>query len=62
MGVEMPMSSQSVNAVSESATKRTMQDVLAKHKAVFQPELGTIRGFKAKIHIKSGADLVFKKA
>ena len=39
-----------------------LQAVLDKHSAVFQEGLGTLRGFKAKIHVDPGAQPKFHRA
>ena len=41
---------------------RTLQQVLDKHEAVFEKGLGTMKKFKAKLHLKSGATPKFVKA
>ena len=41
---------------------RTLQQVLDKHEAVFEKGLGTLKKFKAKLHLKSGATPKFVKA
>ena len=40
----------------------TLQQVLDKHEAVFEKGLGTMKKFKAKLHLKSGATPKFVKA
>ena len=39
-----------------------LQQLLAQYNSVFQPGIGTIRGYKADIHLKEGTKPVFKKS
>ena len=45
-----------------SNSKRQLKDVLAKHEAVFQSGLGTMKKFKAKLHLKQNSSPKFVKA
>ena len=42
--------------------RSTLQDVLDRHSELFQPGLGTLRGYEAKLHVDSNATPRFCKA
>ena len=50
-----------VNATSMS-TSNALDDFLSKNEEIFQPELGTMKGVKAHVHLQEGAETVFCKA
>lgn len=46
----------------KQARRSTLQDVLGQHSELFQPGLGTLRGYEAKLHVDANATPRFCKA